>query len=108
MVQSGSPYFAPRSYWSIEASLREAGFATVPYHVDVPSFGDWGFLLAAPGTVPPVLELPADAPLLRFLDAEVLRAAATFPADRARLDVPASTLLQPRVLDYARAEWRGY
>ncbi|MEU5910987.1 polyamine aminopropyltransferase [Micromonospora sp. NPDC047527] len=108
VVQSGSPYFAPRSYWSIEASLREAGFATVPYHVDVPSFGDWGFLLAAPGTAPPVLELPADAPRLRFLDPGVLRAAATFPADRPRLNVPASTLLHPRVLDYARAEWRGY
>ena len=52
VVQSGSPYFAPRSYWSIEASVREAGFATVPYHVDVPSFGDWGFLLAAAGHRP--------------------------------------------------------
>ncbi|RQX19748.1 polyamine aminopropyltransferase [Micromonospora ureilytica] len=108
VVQSGSPYFAPRSYWSIDASVREAGFATVPYHVDVPSFGDWGFLLATAGTVPPVLELPADAPRLRFLDPGVLRAAAAFPPDRARLDVPPSTLLQPRVLDYARTEWRGY
>ncbi|SCE68174.1 spermidine synthase [Micromonospora viridifaciens] len=108
VVQSGSPYFAPRSYWSIERSIREAGFGTVPYHVDVPSFGDWGFVLAAPGTTPPPLELPADAPPLRFLTPPVLAAAASFPADRARLDVPASTLLQPRVLDYARTEWRGY
>lgn len=108
VVQAGSPYFAPRSYWSIERSVREAGFATVPYHVDVPSFGDWGYVLAAPGAEPPVLELPADAPPLRYLTPAVLTAAATFPADRARLDVPASTLLRPRVLDYARAEWRGY
>ncbi|MFG3581033.1 polyamine aminopropyltransferase [Micromonospora chersina] len=108
VVQSGSPYFAPRSYWSIERSIREAGFATVPYHVDVPSFGDWGFVLAAPGGTPPTLGLPADAPSLRFLTPSVLAAAATFPADRARLDVPASTLLQPRVLEYARVEWRGY
>ncbi|NES26033.1 polyamine aminopropyltransferase [Micromonospora terminaliae] len=108
VVQSGSPYFAPRSYWSIERSIREAGFATVPYHVDVPSFGDWGFVLAAPGATPPALGLPADAPPLRFLTPSVLAAAATFPADRARVDVPASTLLQPRVLEYARAEWRGY
>ncbi|SCE85999.1 polyamine aminopropyltransferase [Micromonospora mirobrigensis] len=108
VVQSGSPYFAPRSYWSIEASVRAAGFATVPYHVDVPSFGDWGFVLAAPGTVPPPLALPDDAPPLRFLTPAVLAAAATFPADRGRLDVPASTLLQPRVLEYARTEWRGY
>jgi spermidine synthase len=34
--------------------------------------------------------------------------AATFPADRGRVDVPASTLLQPTVPEYARAEWRGY
>ncbi|MER7888951.1 polyamine aminopropyltransferase [Micromonospora sp. NPDC094482] len=108
VVQSGSPYFAPRSYWSIEASLRAAGFATLPYHVDVPSFGDWGFVLAGPGAVPPALALPADAPRLRFLDEPTLRAAATFPADRGRITVPASTLLQPRVLEYARAEWRGY
>ncbi|MEV4523411.1 polyamine aminopropyltransferase [Micromonospora tulbaghiae] len=108
VVQSGSPYFAPRSYWSIERSVREAGFATVPYHVDVPSFGDWGFVLAAPGDVAPELALPADPPPLRFLTPEVLAAAGTFPADRARLDVPASTLLRPRVLDYAREEWRGY
>jgi spermidine synthase len=74
----------------------------------VPSFGDWGFVLAAPGSTPPVLDLPADAPPLRFLTQEVLRVAATFPADRGRMDVPASTSLQPRVLEYARAEWRGY
>ncbi|PZF86949.1 polyamine aminopropyltransferase [Micromonospora deserti] len=108
VVQSGSPYFAPRSYWSIEASLRAAGFAATPYHVDVPSFGDWGFLLAAPGATPPALALPPDAPALRFLDAGTLAAAGAFPADRRRVDVPASTLLQPRVLEYARAEWRGY
>lgn len=108
VVQSGSPYFAPRSYWCIEASIRTAGFATRPYHVDVPSFGDWGFLLAATGSTPPAPGIPVDAPPLRFLDADTLRAAANFPPDRRRVDVAASTLLQPRVLEYGRAEWRSY
>lgn len=103
VVQAGSPYFAPRSFWCIEASMREAGFATEPYHVDVPSFGDWGFVLA--GASPAV---PADAPPLRFLNPEVLRAAAVFPPDRGRVAVEASTLLHPRVLEYARQEWRSY
>src|SRR5262245_33036948 len=31
VVQAGSPYFAPRSYWCIEASIAAAGFATTPY-----------------------------------------------------------------------------
>ena len=46
VVQSGSPYFARESFWGIEATLRAAGWRTTPYHVDVPSFGDWGFHLA--------------------------------------------------------------
>jgi spermidine synthase len=107
VVQSGSPYFAQRSYWCIEATIRAAGFATTPYHLDVPSFGDWGFVLAATGTVP-ALALAPDAPELRFLDGPLLRAAGVFPRDRGRLPVEASTMLRPRVLEYARAEWRGY
>ncbi|GFJ90444.1 hypothetical protein Prum_040860 [Phytohabitans rumicis] len=108
VVQAGSPYFAPRSFWCIEASIREAGFATSPYHVDVPSFGDWGFVLAVSGGAAPTPAIPAGVPPLRFLDAEVLRAATVFPPDRRRVDVRPSTLLEPRVLEYARAEWRSY
>ena len=107
-VQAGSPYFAPRSYWCIEASVRAAGFTATPYHVDVPSFGDWGFLLATPGDTAPPLTLATDRPALRFLDPPTLAAAAVFPADRPRLVVEPSTLMEPRVLEYARAEWRRY
>ena len=46
VVQSTSPYFAPRSFWSVDATLKEAGLNTWPYHAYVPSFGDWGFILA--------------------------------------------------------------
>ena len=31
----------------IGATLADAGLTVLPYHVDVPSFGDWGFFLAA-------------------------------------------------------------
>jgi spermidine synthase len=106
-VQAGSPYFAPKSYWCVERSMREAGLLTTPYHVDVPSFGDWGFVLASAAS-PPRLSLAADVPKLRFLDRPTLAAATAFGLDRQRSDVQPSTLMRPRILDYENSEWRNY
>ncbi|MDQ0367889.1 spermidine synthase [Catenuloplanes indicus] len=107
VVQAGSPYFAPKSFWCIEATIRAAGFGTTPYHVDVPSFGDWGFVLAAPDAPGPALRTePPATP--RFLSPSVLAAGAVFPPDRGPVDVKVSTLLSPHVLEYVRSEWRSY
>lgn len=45
-VQSTSPYYAKKAYWCINKTIEEEGFHVIPYHVQVPSFGDWGFQLA--------------------------------------------------------------
>jgi len=110
VVQGGSPYFAADAFWSIAATLREAGLAPRPYHADVPSFGDWGFLLAIPGAEPPVLRLPdpRPEPPLRYLSSEVLQAAGVFPPDRGPRPVEPSTLNRPRILDYERKGWKDY
>jgi spermidine synthase len=109
VVQGGSPYFAADAFWSIGATLREAGLTPRPYHADVPSFGDWGFLLAVPGGEAPVLRLPDPRPEpLRYLSPEVLQAAAVFPPDRGPRPVEASTLNRPRILDYERKGWKDY
>jgi spermidine synthase len=109
VVQAGSPYFARESFWGIEATLRAAGWGTTPYHVDVPSFGDWGFVLAVPGPAPPPLALtPPPGRALRFLNGPVLAAAATFPPDRDRIALAPSTLNRPRILDYQRHGYQGY
>jgi spermidine synthase len=110
VVQAGSPFFAPRTYWSVAATIREAGYATTAYQVDVPSFGNWGFVLAVPGAggPPPAPRLAPDAPPLRFLDGAVLQAATVFPRDRRPQEVRPSTLMDPAVLEYARHEWRNY
>jgi spermidine synthase len=106
-VQAGSPFFAPRSYWSIVESVEAAGLARTPYHVDVPSFGDWGFVLAGRGGRPPLTGGRRRAGL-RFLTPAVLEASGTFPPDRLPDDVEASTLLDPVILRYQREEWVGY
>jgi spermidine synthase len=109
VVQAGSPYFAREAFWGIDATLRAARWRTTPYHVDVPSFGDWGFDLATSSARAPALRVqpPPGAPL-RFLSAPTLAAAASFPPDRARVAVAPSTLNRPRLLDYERRGYRGY
>jgi spermidine synthase len=108
VVQAGSPYFARESFWGIETTVRAAGWRTTPYHVDVPSFGDWGFVLASIERVPPLALTPPPGPPLRFLDRPTLAAAASFPPDRDRIALAPSTLNRPRLLDYQRRGYRGY
>ncbi|CAM5249176.1 polyamine aminopropyltransferase [Streptomyces aurantiogriseus] len=109
MVQGGSPFFAPKTYWSIAETIEAAGYATAEFQVDVPSFGNWGFVLASPGGgTPPPLRLAPDAPRLRYLDDAVLKAAMVFPVDRRREDVRPSTLMDPAVLEYVQNEWENY
>lgn len=111
VVQAGSPYFAPEAYWGIGESVAQAGFATTPYHVDVPSFGDWGYFLASKGAAPEVKVSDAVAPRLSFMTPEVARTSVVFPPDRDRgavKNVEASTLLRPKVLDAERKGWVGY
>ncbi len=107
VVQAGSPYFAQKAYWSSAASMEAAGLPSTPYHVDVPSFGDWGFHLAGRDSAPPLrLRAPAG---LRFLDRQTLAAAASFPPDRRRPPGDlASTLDRPRIVAFQRQGYGDY
>lgn len=105
VVQSGSPYSTPMVFWRAVSTIASAGFAVTPYHVQVPTFGDWGFTLARRGTVPPVPMMPKDAPPLRFLTQQVLDAATVFAPDVALQHLPPSTLEHPLIVDDLR---RGY
>lgn len=47
IVQATSPTFATDVYWTINKTVQATGLYTQNLHVDVPSFGDWGFVMAA-------------------------------------------------------------
>jgi spermidine synthase len=46
-VQSTSPLFSRRAYWCIDRTIESCGLFARPYHAFVPSFGEWGFVLAS-------------------------------------------------------------
>jgi spermidine synthase len=102
VVQAGSPFSTPTAFWRTVSTMRSAGYAVTPYHVHVPTFGDWGFVLARPGDAAPIPTMPADAPPLRYLSPQVLQAATVFSDDIAPRPLEPSTLDNPRIVEDMR------
>jgi spermidine synthase len=103
VVQSTSPFFAPHAYWTIDATLRDVGMRTYPYHAYVPSFGEWGFVLASPQQqfVPPTsYRLP-----LRFLNADTTREMFLFPPDMKRIEMEPNRLNTQSLVREFEQDW---
>ncbi len=47
VVQSTSPYHAKETYLCILRTMAAAGLNVLPYHDNVPSFGDWGWIIGS-------------------------------------------------------------
>jgi spermidine synthase len=102
-LQATSPMFARRSFWCIVETVRSAGLAARPYHAYVPSFGEWGFVLAGDETWAPPRVYPAG---LRFLTAEATPALFAFPPDMAAVPVEVNRLDNQILVHYYGAEWQ--
>lgn len=103
VVQSTSPYFAPNAYWSVVKTLETAGLHTAPYHVYVPSFGEWGFVLAAQDAhfpIPQQFDVPT-----QFLNAQTAATMFHFPPDMARREVEANYLNNQILVNYFEQDW---
>ncbi len=102
VVQSTSPMFARRSFWSIVETLKLAGLNTYPYHVYVPSFGEWGFVLATKGVYSVPSALPAG---LRFLTPLAVAQSFTFPRDMDRIGAEPNRLNDQVLVRYYAEEF---
>ncbi|QXL84005.1 polyamine aminopropyltransferase [Comamonas sp. NLF-1-9] len=102
VIQTTSPLIARRSFWTVVQTVEAAGLATTPYHVHVPSFGEWGFVIASrrPWRMP--LALPAG---LRFLDLGALPAMLEFPLDMARTPAEVNRLSNQVLVHTYEQEW---
>jgi spermidine synthase len=103
VVQSTSPMFARDSFWCIAATIKQAGFQTYPYHLYVPSFGEWGFVIAAHRDYVPPKTFPSG---LRFLSAASIPALFQFPPDMAPLPMPVNTLNDQVLVRAYDRDWK--
>ncbi len=102
VIQSTSPMFSRQSYWCIVKTLQQAGFHTWPYHVYVPSFGEWGFTLAGNAWEPP----PSLPPGLRFLTVSQIPELFDFPEDMKPVEAEVNRLNDQILVRYYEKEWK--
>ena len=104
-IQSTSPLVAPRAYWTVSTTVEAAGLTATGYHAYVPSFGEWGFVLASHGAPAAPRPLPAG---LKFLTPTADRLAFFFPPDMARVPTPVNRLDNQSLVRQFEAEWSRY
>lgn len=102
VVQTTSPLIARRSFWTVVNTIESVGLTATPYHAHVPSFGEWGFVLASrrpwrmPGALPPEL---------KFLSLDDLPVLFNFPLDMARVPTEVNRLSNQALVHQFEAEW---
>jgi len=111
-LQATSPYHAREAFLCIQRTLEAAGFETLAYQDDVPSFGAWGWILARPTPASPALAERIDEAdrfdvETGYLTPELMRASRVFGRERLTSEHEAiNTLMRPALLDfYLHESW---
>jgi spermidine synthase len=102
VVQSTSPLFARQSFWSIVETVKAAGLRALPYHVYVPSFGEWGYVIASRADFTLPTRLPAG---LRFLTPTIVAQSFDFPSDLSAVAALPNRLNDQALVRYYSAEF---
>jgi spermidine synthase len=103
-IQSTSPLVAPNAFWTVATTLEAAGLRTRAYHVYVPSFGEWGFILASSDPIAPTARVPNG----RFLTPTIADRLFDFPPDMARRPTPVNRLDNQSLVRSFADEWARY
>ena len=111
VTQATSPLYAREAFWCIEQTLSavtspynpDSKLFTLPYHAYVPSFGEWGFVMASPRFMSwKDIRLSAST---RFLTMDALEHMTRFPPDMERSDVDVNTLQTHKLPYYYQDGW---
>ena len=104
-IQSTSPLVSRQAFWCIVDTVRASGLQATPYHASVPTFGEWGYVVASRELFRMPERFPAG---LRFLTPAVTRALFEFPADMAPVPVEVNHLNNQILVQYHADGWDQY
>lgn len=105
VVQSTSPYVAKKSFWTVDATMKASGFKTTPYHVYVPAFGEWGYII---GTHKPYTSPEKFPENLKFVNSDIMKSMLIFPQDMRVAASPVNKLNNQILVRIFDEEWANY
>ncbi len=114
-LQSTSPYHAKEAFLCIGRTLKAAGISVVPYHDNVPSFGEWGWWIGGHDFVygeerikeslRGIEELEVDT---RYISPQLIEASLIFGRDQLTASNDGvSTISSPKVFEYYLEGWQS-
>jgi spermidine synthase len=102
VIQTTSPLVARKSFWTVAQTIRSTGLTATPYHAHVPSFGEWGYIIASHRPWRQPETLPAG---LRFLSTDTLPLLFDFPLDMAQVPAEVNRLSNQILVTTYEQEW---
>lgn len=105
VIQTTSPLVARQSFWTVVQTIESVGLRTAPYHANVPSFGEWGFIIASRRPYRYPTEAASLPPGLRFLNVQSLPPLFDFPRDMARVPAEVNRLSNQVLVTTFEQEW---
>jgi len=114
VTQATSPLYTKEAFWCIEATLNQtpsplhlnATLYTLPYHTYVPTFGEWGYVIASFKKVAPEpLDLTVDT---HYLNQTVFKSMLEFPPDMGKIEVAPNTIDTHKLVGYYEKGWNRW
>jgi spermidine synthase len=102
VIQTTSPLVARKSFWTVARTIEEVGLSAKPYHAHVPSFGEWGFIVASRRPYRLPTALPEG---MKFLNLQSLPLLFDFPQDMSRVDTQPNRLSNQVLVTTFEEEW---
>ena len=105
VTQSTSPLFAREAFWCINNTLSEAFKTVVPYHVFIPTFGDWGFNIGIDKGIK--FDELNETVSSKFFSKETFKASLHFPHDSDKVKTEINRFNKPLLYLYYLKGWKN-
>jgi len=114
VTQATSPFYAREAFWCIKQTLEvvsspirpESTLYTLPYHAYVPTFGEWGFVMASMRKIKWQNKMPEVA--VKFLNQDTLQRMLLFSPDIAEIETDINSLQNHALAYYYEAGWKRW